>query len=218
MIERWNEVRMKKRAIAIIEKTVTWPVLIAVLALVTLCGHGIGVAFDAESSFAKGTWIGSLQMGGGAQANIDNHFSGITYLDFMPRVSYLPFTPFGQGWYRAALEPGLEAWLEHYLAPQQANAGGMKAALRLHAIGFGRIVPYLELTAGVGATGLRVPESLSTFTFILEGGAGFSVFFKPDLSINIGYRIQHLSNGNTSKPNRGFEANSGVIGVNYFFH
>jgi len=135
----------------------------------------------------------------------------------MPRVSYLPFTPFGSGWYRAALEPGLEAWLEHYLAPQQANAGGMKAALRLHAIGFGRVVPYLELTAGVGATGLRVPESLSTFTFILEGGVGFSVFLKPDLSINVGYRIQHLSNGNTSKPNRGFEANSGVIGVNFFF-
>jgi Lipid A 3-O-deacylase (PagL) len=208
---------MGNRAGAMIERSVTWPVLIGVLVLVTGCVPGTVAAFDAEPSFAKGTWIASMQVGGGAQADIDNHFSGITYLDFMPRVSYLPFSPFGSGWYRAALEPGLEAWLEHYLAPQQANAGGMKAALRLHAIGFGRIVPYLELTAGAGATGLRVPESLSTFTFILEGGVGVSVFFKPDLSINVGYRIQHLSNGNTSKPNRGYEANSGVIGVNFFF-
>src|SRR5215831_7790712 len=119
---------MGTRAIATIEWSVTRPILIAVLALITLCGPGIGAAFDAEPSFAKGTWIASLQMGGGAQADIDNHFSGISYLDFMPRVSYLPFAPFGSGWYRAALEPGLEAWLEHYLAPQQANAGGMKAA------------------------------------------------------------------------------------------
>jgi len=208
---------MVKRTMAMIERSMTWLVPIAVFAVVILCGHGIGLAFDAEPSFAKGTWIASMQMGGGAQADIDNHFSGITYLDFMPRVSYLPFAPFGEGWYRAAFEPGIEAWLEHYLAPQPANAGGMKAAFRLHAIGFGRIVPYLELTAGVGATGLRVPESLSTFTFILEGGAGVSVFLKPDLSMNIGYRIQHLSNGNTSKPNRGYEANSGVIGVNFFF-
>jgi hypothetical protein len=208
---------MGKHASAMIERSMTWPILIAVFVLVTGCLPGIGAAFDAEPSFAKGTWIASMQMGGGTQADIDNHFSGVTYLDFMPRVSYLPFSPFGSGWYRAALEPGLEAWLEHYLAPERANAGGMKAALRLHAIGFGRIVPYLELTAGAGATGLRVPESLSTFTFILEGGVGVSVFLKPDLSINVGYRIQHLSNGNTSKPNRGFEANAGVIGVNFFF-
>ena len=117
---------------ALIGRSGTWPILIIALLLATGCLPGTGAAFDAEPSFAKGTWIASMQMGGGAQANIDNHFSGITYLDFMPRISYLPFAPFGSGWYRAALEPGLEAWLEHYLAPQQANAGGMKAALRLH--------------------------------------------------------------------------------------
>jgi hypothetical protein len=217
VIDRRNGFRLGKRAIVVIERSVTWPVLIGVLVIVTGCLPGIGAAFDAEPSFAKGTWIASMQMGGGAQADIDNHFSGITYLDFMPRVSYLPFAPFGSGWYRAALEPGIEGWLEYYLRPQQATAGGLKAALRLHAIGFGRVVPYLELTAGAGATGLRVPESQSTFTFILEGGAGFSIFLKPDVAINVGYRIQHLSNGNTSKPNRGYEANSGVIGVKFFF-
>jgi len=73
------------------------------------------------------------------------------------------------------------------------------------------------VTAGAGATGLDLPESRSTFTFILEGGAGLSFFIKPDLAITAGYRIQHLSNGNTSKPNRGYEANSGVIGVSFFF-
>lgn len=38
------------------------------------------------------------------------------------------------------------------------------------------------------------------------------------IAINVGYRIQHLSNGNTSKPNRGFEANAGVVGMSFFFH
>src|SRR5262245_14410541 len=133
---------MGKRAIVVFARSVTWPILIAVLVVASGCLPAVVLAFDAEPSFKKGTWIASLQMGGGAQADIDNHFSGISYLDFMPRVSYLPFAPFGSGRYRAALEPGLEAWLAHYLAPQQANAGGMKAALRLHAIGFGRIVPY----------------------------------------------------------------------------
>jgi hypothetical protein len=155
-------------------------------------------------------------MGGGAQANIETLFSGITFLEFTPRVSYLPFAPFGSGWYRAALEPGLEGWFEYYLGPQQAAAAGLKTALRLHALGFGRVVPYLELTAGAGGTGLHLPEIHSTFTFILEGGAGFSVFLAQDLAVYTGYRIQHLSNGNTSRPNFGFEANTGVIGVSFF--
>jgi lipid A 3-O-deacylase len=102
--------------------------------------------------------------------------------------------------------------------PSRRLRGGLKAALRLHALGFGRFVPYLNLTAGAGATGLDLPESRSTFTFILEGGAGLSIFLRRDLAINVGYRMQHLSNGNTSKPNRGYEANSGVIGVSFFLH
>ena len=208
---------MWQRPVPLIEARASWPVAIGVLLLVAACLPRAGAAFDAEPSFAKGTRIFSLQMGGGAQADIDNHFSGITFLDFTPRVSYLPFEPFGSGWYRTALEPGLEGWFQYYLGPQQATAGGMKAALRLHAIGFGRVAPYLELTAGAGATGLRLPESQSTFTFILEGGAGFSIFLRPDLAMNVGYRIQHLSNGNTSKPNRGYEANEGVVGVSFFF-
>jgi hypothetical protein len=195
-----------------------WLVAVSALLLGIAIGPGSGATFDAGESFAKGTRILSLQMGGGAQADIETLFSGITFLEFTPRVSYLPFEPFGSGWYRAAIEPGLEGWFEYYLGPQQAAAAGLKAALRLHALGFGRVVPYLELTAGAGGTGLHLPESLSTFTFILEGGAGFSVLVTRDLAINAGYRIQHLSNGNTSRPNFGFEAHAGVVGVSFFFH
>lgn len=195
-----------------------WPVTVVTLLVVVAGAAGTGAAFDAGESFAKGTRIVSLQMGGGAQADIESYYSGITFLEVTPRLSYLPFEPFGSGWYRTALEPGVEGWFEYYLGPKRAAAGGLKAALRWHALGFGRIVPYLELTAGAGGTGLRLPESQSTFTFILEGGVGAAVFLTPDLAITAGYRIQHLSNGNTSKPNRGFEANVGVIGLSFFSH
>jgi hypothetical protein len=194
------------------------PVTVSAFLVAVASAPAPGAAFDAGESFAKGTRIVSLQLGGGAQADIETLYSGITFLELTPRVSYLPFAPFGSGWYRTALEPGVEGWFEYYLGPKQAAAAGLKAALRLHALGFGRIVPYLELTAGAGGTGLRLPESQSTFTFILEGGAGASVFLTPALAITAGYRIQHLSNGGTSKPNYGFEANVGVVGLSFFFH
>ena len=36
-------------------------------------------------------------------------------------------------------------------------------------------------------------------------------------AVYAGYRYQHVSNGNTNKPNRGFESNVGVVGMSFFF-
>lgn len=177
-----------------------------------------GTALAAEQAFAKGTTIVGLVLSGGVQNNIQGEpqTSGITFVGLQPRLSYLPFEPFGAGRYMAAIEPGIEGWWQSYLAPQRAAAGGVKASLRLHAIGLGPLVPYVEGTAGAGGTGLDVVESRSTFTFILEAGAGASVFVAPGLALSVGYRLQHLSNGNTSRPNRGYNANTGVLGVSFF--
>lgn len=200
----------------------TWLTAWIVIGALALSG-GVprgAAAFDAEGEFANGTGVVGLQIGGGAQNNVENHefISGISFLDFTPRLSYLPFEPFGSGWLRSAVEPGLEGWFQYYLTPDTATAEGLKAAIRHHFIGLGPLVPYLEATAGAGATNLRVREIRSTFTFVLEGGAGVSYFVVPGVAINLGYSFQHVSNGNTSKPNRGVNSNSGVLGVSYFFH
>lgn len=179
----------------------------------------VASALDAADSFSKGTLIGSLQATGGAQANVE-HFSNPsdnTFAGFGARLGYLPFQPFGADWYRATVEPGIEGWFQYYLHPDHVAAGGAKATLRLHGLGFGRFVPYLEITAGAGGTGLDTPESRSTFTFVLEAGPGFSLMLSRDLAVYAGYRFQHFSNGNTSKPNRGYEGQSGVVGVSIFF-
>ena len=57
----------------------------------------------------------------------------------------------------------------------------------------------------------------SDFTFLLWGGAGASYFVTDRTAVYAGYRYQHVSNGNTSKPNRGFESNVGVVGMSFFF-
>src|SRR5262245_14996612 len=153
---------------------------VALLLLILSGWPAAGQTFDAGRAFAKGTTILSLQATGGAQLNLENvdRPSNITFVGVAPRVSYLPFAPVGSSWYRAAIDPGAEAWVQYYLHPQHAAAAGLKASLRLHALGFGRIVPYLELAGGAGGTGLYVDESRSVFTFIVEGGLGASIFLK----------------------------------------
>jgi lipid A 3-O-deacylase len=55
------------------------------------------------------------------------------------------------------------------------------------------------------------------FTFVLEAGAGVSYFITDTVALNAGYRFQHISNGHTSSPNRGFNSDTGIGGVSFHF-
>lgn len=179
----------------------------------------VAAAVDAETVLTKGTWALGLQLGGGEQNNVEGHrtISGVSFVNFEPRLGYFPFEQFGKGWIKGAFETGLEGWFQYYMEPDTATAEGLKLALRYHVLGFGPLVPYIEATAGAAGTNLKVMEIRSTFTFVLEAGAGLSYFVTPHVAINAGYRFQHISNGNTSSPNRGFNSDSGVIGLTYYF-
>ena len=192
---------------------------VGVAALAVLSLVGPAAAFDPEAAFARGTTIFGLQVGGGAVNNVEGQrtVSDISFITETPRLSYLFFDPFGSGLLRSAFEPGLEGWFQQYLSPHSATAQGLKVTGRYHFIGLGRFVPYLEVTGGAGGTSLRVPEIDSTFTFVVEAGAGLSYFITDTVAINAGYRFQHISNGHTSNPNRGFESDSGVVGVSFHF-
>ena len=196
-------------------------VTLAVLVLAGVCAApGPAGAFDGDKTFAKGTVIFSLEAGGGEQNNIEGHdrISNLSFVNFTPRLSILPFDPIGPGWLHGALETGLEGWFQYYLAPHEATAQGLKAAFRYHFLSVGALVPYVEVTAGVGGSSLKVMEIRSTLNFVLEGGAGLSYFLSDNLALTVGYRFQHVSNGDTSQPNIGFEADTGTVGVSYFFH
>ena len=48
-----------------------------------------------------------------------------------------------------------------------------------------------------------------------EAGAGVSYFVADTVALNAGYRFQHISNGHTAHPNRGFNSDSGTGGVSF---
>ena len=202
--------------------------------MTTRCGFRVGLAllavmsapaaasaFDAEQEFAQGTKAAGLSFGGGAQNNVENHgrLSGISFVNFNPRLSYFFFEPVGPSLLHGAFETGLEGWFQYYLSPDTATAEGLKLAFRYHLLGIsvGRFVPYVEGTAGAAGTNLRVLEIDSPFTFVLEAGVGASYFMTPGLAINVGYRFQHISNGHAYTRNRGFNSDSGIVGLTWYF-
>ncbi len=196
--------------------------VVAVVAIVTavwLAPAG-AAAFDPDGSFAQDTVIFSLQAGGGTQSNVEGHgrTSDISFLNFTSRLSWLPFGPVGSGGLHGAFEPGLEGWFQYYLDPREATAEGLKAVGRYHFLSLGRVVPYAEVAAGVGASSLKVREIRATLNFVLEAGVGLSYFVTDDFALTAGYRFQHISNGSVERPNRGFNSDTGTLGVSYFFH
>jgi len=177
-------------------------------------------AFDPEQTFKKGTFVLSGEGAYGWQFNFEDK-SRVTYLEFYDvgvRVSLLPLEPLGRGhfWY-GALEMGFEPLYQKYTEPKPAFWAGLAAVSRYHFLSLGRVVPYVELGGAAGGTDLEIPEIRSSFAFLVFGGVGASVFVSDKTALYAGYRWQHVSNGNTSQPNRGFEANVGVAGVSFYF-
>jgi opacity protein-like surface antigen len=197
--------------------------LIAMLLLVVVSLHAPAgaAAFDPEQTFKKGTVVVSGEGAYGWQLDVEENvgtFSAIEFWDAGVRVSLLPVETIAKGSpLYGALEIGLEPMYQRYITPQRRFWAGLSAVARYHFLALGRFVPYVELAGSAGGTDLDLPEIRSTFAFLIFGGAGASVFLTDRAAAYAGYRFQHVSNGNTSQPNRGFESNVAVLGLSLFF-
>jgi len=176
-------------------------------------------AFDAAATFQKGSLVISPEAGYGQQFALQHwhDFTGLELANVGVRVGWLPFRPVGPGPLHGSLEVGLEPLYQRYVDPVDAFFAGLGAVLRYHVITLGRVVPYVEVGGFAGGTDLKTAEIRSDFTFLVFGGAGAAFFVGDRTAIYGGYRLQHVSNGNTQQPNRGFESHTGVVGVSFFF-
>lgn len=191
--------------------------VITLLALLSFVPPAL--AYNAKETFKKGTFVASLEGGYGEQNNIeDKGFqSDLKFYNAGLRLAVLPFDPVLPGPLWGALEVGLEPYAQHYTTPHPADFYGLGASFRYHFLSLGGVVPYVELFGAAGGTDLQEREISSTFTFLVHGGVGLSYFVQDRTALYAGYRLQHVSNGNTARPNRGFEANTGVVGISIYF-
>ncbi len=193
--------------------------VVALLVTSVLAGSGLAQAYEASEVWRKGSWILSLEGAYGQQFNPENHrtISDIEFVEVGARWSLLPFDIIApDSAFRSAFEVGLEPIYVHYLQPNDAYYAGLGAVARYHFLGLGRFVPYVEVGGAAGGTNLNVREIDSNFSFLLIGGVGASYFVSDRHAIYAGWRWTHNSNGNTDSPNRGWDANTAVVGVSVF--
>jgi len=191
------------------------------VALVTLLACALPArAWDPKETFMQGSLVLSPEVSYGHQFDLEHKpgYTGVEYVNGGIRFGYLPFSPLAAGTpVHGAFEIGLESLYQQYTSPELVYFAGLGLALRYHFLSLGRLVPYAELAAFAGGTNLKITEIRSSFTFLIWGGLGASYFVTDRTAIYAGYRYEHISNGNTAKPNRGLESNAGVLGVSFFF-
>ena len=194
---------------------------IAAAFLLMLFTTAPALAFDADTTFRRGATVLAVEGGGGAQNNLERHRvqSDLDLWYLGVRYSLLPFDPMGPSILRGSLEVGLEPIYQRYTGGREGFWAGLSAHGRWNLLGlsFGRFVPYVEIGAGAGGTDLRAIEIDSSFAFLLSAGIGASFFITDQAAIFGGYRMVHISNGHIESKNRGFEADTGLIGFSYFF-
>ena len=193
-------------------------IVVTPLAILTIL-DAEAAAFDPEARFARGTWMASFEGGAGTVTNIEtkHHPSDIELWYLGVRLSLLPFPPVLPRPLHGALEIGLEPLYQRYTRPEKAFYAGLALVGRYHFLALGRLVPYIEAAGAAGGTDLTIPEIDSAFAFWVAGGFGASFFVTDTVAVYAGYRLVHVSNGDTSRPNRGFEVSTGVAGVSFFF-
>jgi lipid A 3-O-deacylase len=188
-------------------------------ALAVLIAAPAALAFDPQPTFRQGAFVVSPEAGYGRQFNIEDKrvFTGVELVNVGVRVGWLPFGPLGPGPLHGSFELGLEPLYQRYTQPHDAFFAGLGLTGRYHFLSLGRFVPYVEAAALAGGTDLRIREIASDFTFLVWAGTGMAFFVTDRTALYGGYRFQHVSNGNTEAPNRGFETHTGVAGVSFFF-
>jgi opacity protein-like surface antigen len=202
--------------------TIVIPMVGGALLFCTTESHGQEVAatLQAPTGVAKGTRELSLMTG--YTYNFRRTDAQVTKLRGVPVIlggGVVATDATGTSWYRGQVTLGGELQFTQYVELLSTYLVALTPTVKYTFLASERLRPYVEAGAGVVWTDLgdRIPEKGSQFNFNLQLGAGLSYFVAPTASINVSYRLQHVSNAGTAKPNHGIDAGEVLIGISKFF-
>lgn len=157
-------------------------------------------------------WIGAgpgMKVFGSEQAH-DMALTGINYgWVLIDRIA-------GDKWYRGNCELLLELLGGVQFDPEDRHVIGASPLVRYNFTGNERLMPFLNLGAGVAETDIGEPDLSTRFEFILQGGGGVHYFFAPHKALTLQYRFLHLSNAGIDSPNLGVNTSMFIIGISWF--
>lgn len=124
----------------------------------------------------------------------------------------------GEGrFYRGNWEWRTELFGGGQIHPKEEYLVGLSPHVRYNFATGTRIVPFVDVGAGVTATDIGGPDLSGAFQFNLQAGAGVNWFLRDNMALSLEYRYLHLSNARISTPNLGVNTSLFLAGISWFF-
>jgi lipid A 3-O-deacylase len=173
-------------------------------------GVGEGFRRSAESlSLSAGGVYGLAAFGG-----IEVHDLALISLSY----SHMLGPVLGEGhWYRGNPEFRLELFTGAQFSPSSEWFVGLTPHLRYSFATGTRWIPFMDIGAGLTATGIGPPDLSGTFEFNLQATTGIHWFFKDNTALTLDAGYVHWSCAGIHKPNLGLNGIMGKLGVSFFF-
>ncbi len=172
----------------------------------------------AGAGFRPGVQNFSLEAGGAAGlAVFGSHLDrGFSLFD----LSYgrMWGGPVGAGhWYHGNWEIRGELFGGTQFSPTSNWLIGLTPHLRYDVATGTRWIPFMDMGAGVTATGIRQPDLGGTFEFNEQANLGVDWFVRDDVALTFEVGVMHVSSAGIYHPNSGLDCVKGMAGITWFF-
>ncbi len=116
----------------------------------------------------------------------------------------------------ARLDLRLEGMVTTFWGHGDGLEASLLGGLRLYVTAY-RLRPYLEAGMGPSLNGLNIEETSTSFNFLSYGGLGLRWPLDQKRSLELGYRLRHISNGGLKEPNQGVTSHQLQVGLSWSF-
>jgi lipid A 3-O-deacylase len=120
-------------------------------------------------------------------------------------------------WYRGNLELRAELFGGPQFSPDEDWLVGLTPHLRYDFATGTRWIPFVDVGAGVSATGIGRPDLGGTFEFNAQGAIGVHRVLRRNLALSFEARYMHISSAGIHEPNLGVNGVMGLVGLTWFF-
>lgn len=163
--------------------------------------------------FRKGRVEIGLQAGGGLSLQ-DEPRSG-TVFALLPRVGYVLYE--AESGARGSLEIAAQpSYLTVFQGPT-SHVWGLATLLKYNIRTGTRVIPFVELGAGVSLATRRTASLGSNFNFILQAGVGLQYTISDQYVLHFQWLYQHLSNANLYPDNLGLNTGTFLLGASWLY-
>lgn len=205
-----------------------WLVITFIAALVALpgfgsqTGHALAAqpgSYDSAFGFGKqslgisGGYGLALPVGGTDSPELED----IQFVYVTPRWGVGISDPLGdRSWYRGNFELLLEGTFLYMFEPKHGIAGGLAPVFRYNFLTGTRIIPFLQVGAGVIALHADLERQADGLNFILQSGLGLHFFVSQSTALTGEWRFHHISNAGIHNRNAGINSSLFMLGITFF--